>query len=78
MKWRQLQPFRETMMTGTASGAAEVLGISQPAISRLLDQLETALSLTLFDRSSGRLVPTAEAHLFYEEVCKAFSSRVLI
>lgn len=74
MNWRQLQAFRETMVTGTVSGAAEIMGISQPAVSRLIDALEDSLSLTLFDRNSGRLVPTAEARIFYEEVCKAFVS----
>jgi len=62
------------MVTGTVSGAAEIMGISQPAVSRLIDALEESLSLTLFDRTSGRLVPTTEARAFYEEVCKAFVS----
>lgn len=74
MRWRQLQAFRETMITGTVSGAAEIMGISQPAVSRLIDALETSLALTLFDRSSGRLIPTAEAQVFFEEVRKAFVS----
>lgn len=74
MRWRQLQAFKLTMSTGTVSGAAEVLGISQPAASRLLEALESELKFTLFNRSTGRLVPTVEAHLFYEEVLKAFVS----
>ncbi|MCL7941525.1 LysR substrate-binding domain-containing protein [Halomonas sp. ATCH28] len=74
MRWRQLQAFRETMVTGTVSGAAELMGISQPAVSRLIDSLEQTLSITLFDRRSGRLLPTVEAQLFYKEVQKAFSS----
>jgi len=74
MRWRQLEAFRETMITGTARGAAEIMGISQPAVSRLLDGLEESLKITLFDRATGRLVPTVEAQLFYAELPRAFSS----
>lgn len=74
MRWRQLTAFRETMVTGTASGAAEIMGISQPAVSRLIDALEESLGLTLFDRRTGRMVPTTEARLFYAELQRAFAS----
>ncbi|WP_138932997.1 LysR substrate-binding domain-containing protein [Roseovarius arcticus] len=74
MRWRQLTAFRETMVTGTASGAADIMGISQPAVSRLIDALEASLGLALFDRRSGRMVPTAEGRLFYEELQRAFAS----
>lgn len=62
------------MVTGTVSGAAEIMNISQPAVSRLIDALEGALEMTLFDRGTGRLVPTVEARLFYDELQKAFAS----
>jgi len=74
MRWRQLTAFRETMVTGTASGAADIMGISQPAVSRLIDALEDSLGITLFDRRTGRMVPTVEAHMFYDELQKAVSS----
>ena len=74
MRLRQLEAFRATMISGTVSGAAEILQISQPAVSRLIEKFEGNFSITLFDRSTGRLVPTPEAHLLYEEVERAFSS----
>ncbi|MEI4263755.1 LysR substrate-binding domain-containing protein [Roseovarius sp. D0-M9] len=74
MRWRQLTAFRETMVTGTASGAAEIMGISQPAVSRLIDALEESLGITLFDRRTGRMVPTVEAKMFYDELQKAVAS----
>jgi DNA-binding transcriptional LysR family regulator len=74
MRWRQLTAFRETMVSGTASEAAEIMGISQPAVSRLIDELEASLGLTLFDRRTGRMVPTAEGKLFYAELQRAFAS----
>jgi DNA-binding transcriptional LysR family regulator len=74
MNIRQLEAFRATMLAGTVSGAASLMGLSQPAISRLLSQLEHRLNLSLFDRSKGRLAPTPEAHLLYEEVERTFVS----
>jgi DNA-binding transcriptional LysR family regulator len=74
MNIRQLEAFRATMLAGTVSGAASLMGLSQPAISRLLSQLEASLKLALFDRSKGRLMPTPEAHLLYEEVERTFVS----
>lgn len=73
MRWRQLTAFRETMVTGTASGAAQIMGISQPAVSRLIEALEQSLSITLFDRRTGRMIPTPEAELFYTELQAAFN-----
>lgn len=74
MNIRQLEAFRATMMAQTTIRAAELLGVSQPAISRLLTQLEASLRLTLFDRTSGRLQPTPEARLIYEEIQRTFAS----
>lgn len=62
------------MIARSTTGAAELLDISQPAVSRLIGQLEASLGFTLFDRSSGRLVPTPEAMLMYEEVERTFNS----
>lgn len=74
MNIRQLEAFRATIVAGTVSGAASLMGLSQPAVSRLIDQLERNLNFSLFDRSKGRLVPTPEAHLLYEEVERTFIS----
>lgn len=71
---RQLEAFRATMLAGTVSGAAELMGLSQPAVSRLLGRLESHLELTLFDRTGGRLAPTREARLLIEEVERTFIS----
>lgn len=60
--------FRAVLLTGTVSAAAEILGRSQPAVSRILDRLEHDLGLTLFDRRKGAITPTAEAYLLLEEV----------
>ena len=70
---RQLEAFRAVMEAGTVTVAAERLYITQPAVSRLIQDLESALALTLFERRRGRLAPTVEAQALYEEVERSFS-----
>lgn len=72
MKFRQIEAFRYTMLQGTTSAAAEKMYISQPAVSRLLSDLESSLGFTLFDRRKGRLYPTLEAAEFFRSVEESF------
>ena len=46
---RQIEVFRAIMITGSISGAARLLSVSQPAISRLLAYTEDRLALRLFE-----------------------------
>jgi len=62
--WHSLpeyQALRALMQGGTATLAAERLGLSQSAVSRSIASLESRTGLTLFERVAGRLRPTAEA-----------------
>ncbi|HGG03935.1 MAG TPA: LysR family transcriptional regulator [Aliiroseovarius sp.] len=68
LRFRQLQAFHAIIETGTVTGAAALLGISQPGLSNLLSQLERECRLPLFRRERGRLVPTPEANLLFNEV----------
>ncbi len=68
LKFRQLQAFHAIVETGTVTGAAALLGISQPGISNLLSQLERETRLKLFDRVRGRLIATPEADLLFREI----------
>lgn len=72
MNLRQIEAFRAVMVTGSATAAAKVLFISQPAVSRLITDLEYQTKLTLFIRKPNRLEPTPEAHTLYREVARAF------
>lgn len=74
LRLRGLECFRGIMETGSATGAARRLRLSQPAVSRLLGVLEGELGYTLFQRDRGRLLPTVEAHLLYKEVDIALQS----
>lgn len=56
------------MLCQTVTRAAVMMCISQPAVTRLIGDLEESAGFQLFERVSGRLHPTAEAHLLYEEV----------
>lgn len=71
MKLRQLECFRTLMIQGTMTRTAEVLGISQPAVSNLIADLARQLGVPLFTRRLGRLFPTSEAELLYREVGRA-------
>jgi DNA-binding transcriptional LysR family regulator len=68
MNYKQLEAFRAFMVTGSTIEAADRLGSSQPAISRLLSQFEADLGIALFVRRKGRLHPTAEAEALLPDV----------
>jgi len=72
MNIRQVEAFRAIMQSGSASRAAEMLGITQPAVSRLVSELEKAVGFYLFDRVHGRLEPTPECRQFYTDVERTF------
>lgn len=72
MNYRQLETFRAVMLAGSASRAAELLDVTQPAVSRTIAELERALGFSLFERIRGRLVPTPESKLLLAEVEKSF------
>ncbi len=74
MNFRQLSAFRALMSTGSATGAGELLGVSQPAISKTLKLMEDELGLKLFERVDGRLHPTPEARAILPEVTGVFRS----
>lgn len=68
MNLRQIEVFRAVMLAGSVSGAAQLLHVSQPAVSRLLSYTEQRLGMALFQRLRGRLHPTPEAHKLFSEV----------
>ena len=74
MDFRQLEVFRAVMDCGSATGAARLLKMSQPAVSRHVSQIEAELGLELFLRGGGKLSPTAEAVALYDEATLAFES----
>jgi DNA-binding transcriptional LysR family regulator len=60
------------IITGTGTGAAKRMHITQPAISRLISDLESDLGFALFRREKGRLEPTVAGMRFYRAVEENF------
>jgi len=65
MNLQRLRAFHAVMATGSVTKAATVLGLSQPAVSRLLLVLEQELGFRLFLRHKSGLLPTAEGRQFH-------------
>jgi DNA-binding transcriptional LysR family regulator len=68
LRFSQLQALHKVVESGTVSAAAEQLNISQPGVSNLLSQLEHTCQLKLFNRLKGKLIPTNEGLVLYNEV----------
>lgn len=69
---RQIEAFRAVMLTGGMTVAAAVMHVTQPAVSRLIRDLELDLKLELFRRRGNQIVPTPEAVALFDEVERQF------
>lgn len=65
---RLLEIFGAVMVHQTTTDAAAELGISQPAVSLAIKQLERQLDFALFERRSQRLQPTEEARSLFAQI----------
>ncbi|ESR27383.1 LysR substrate-binding domain-containing protein [Lutibaculum baratangense] len=74
MNHRAIEAFRAVMTTGTMTEASRVLRTSQPAVSRMISDLERSLGLSLFDRRHGRVAPTKEGLRLLEAVERSYRS----
>ena len=72
MQFRQLEAFRAVMIHGSITKGAEAMGITQPAVTRLIGDLEAAVGFALFHRTASGVVPTPEAVTFREELERSF------
>lgn len=68
---RTLELLRFVIETRSVTATAERLHISQPAVSKTLQQAEERLGFALFVRERGRLVPTLDARLLLPEIVRA-------
>ncbi|MBB2931073.1 LysR family transcriptional regulator [Paraburkholderia silvatlantica] len=68
MELHQLEAFSAVMSAGSVTGAARLLGRSQPGVSRMIQDLEQEIDYPLFDRKGPRVTPTERAFLLYAEV----------
>ncbi len=71
---RQLEAFSAVISSGSVTAAARVLQRSQPAVSRLIQDLESAIGYPLFVRNGPRIHPTEQALRLHEYVETALIS----
>lgn len=60
------------MQSGSVTGAAQLLNVTQPAVSNVLRHAEQQLKFKLFERIAGRLQPTPEATDLFPDVQEIF------
>src|ERR1700720_690729 len=70
---RQVEAFKAVIENGTISRAAEILHVSQPAMSKLIAHFEFDTGLKIFDRHKGRLAPTENGMRLYNEIDRIFA-----
>jgi DNA-binding transcriptional LysR family regulator len=61
LRLRDLRVFFAVLESGSLAKAAELLHVSQPAVSQVISDLEHALGVKLFDRSTRGVEPTLYA-----------------
>ncbi len=71
---RQVEVIRAVMLRGTIAGAAELLGVSAPGISRLVKHTEETLGLRLFERRAGLFVPSVEAGRVFDQIREVYKN----
>ena len=69
---RQLEVLCAVIELGTTAKAAEMLAVSQPAVSNMIRHVETLAGFALFERERGRLTPTPEARHIAQEAQHLF------
>jgi DNA-binding transcriptional LysR family regulator len=60
-EWELWRSFLATAETGSLSGAARTLSLTQPTVGRHIDKLESSIGTSLFTRSPRGLLPTSTA-----------------
>lgn len=61
LDWERQRAFLAVLGEGSLSGAARVLGLSQPTVRRRIEDLERQVGAPLFTRSPSGLTPTGVA-----------------
>ncbi len=65
---RQIEVIRAVMVSGSIVGAARLLNVSQPGVSRTMKHVESQLKIRLFTRTGGRYVPAPEARDVFSQL----------
>src|ERR1700733_13613780 len=73
LSFRHVETIYAVVLTGSVTGGAARLHVTQPAVSNLLREAEERLDFPLFERHAGRLVPTRRAELIFAEIERSFT-----
>lgn len=71
---RQLEAFAAVMSAGSITGAARLLGRSQPVMTRMIQDLEAALGFALLHRQGPRVTPTDKGVRFHEQAAPVIAA----
>lgn len=73
MKMTQLLYFKTVAETGTISEAANILGVTAPAVSVAMSKLERELGGCLFEHKCNRITLNDAGRFYYEAVQQVFT-----
>ncbi|MEX8494999.1 LysR family transcriptional regulator [Sphaerotilus sp.] len=71
MKLTTLNALIAAVEEGSLRAAARRIGVSQPALTKMVRELERELSATLLTRSTTGVIPTTQGKVLYERACVA-------
>lgn len=74
LKLRHIRVFLDIAAAGTLSSVARAQGITQPALSRTLAEMEALLNTLLFRRENRRLILTEHGALFRQHASLALQA----
>lgn len=74
MELKELEHFLAVVQHGGFSKAASNIYVSQPTLSKSIKKLEASLGVTLFERSTRKLVLTDAGELVYNQAMKIISA----
>lgn len=57
---RQIETVRAVLLTGSINGAARMLNVSSPSVSRMLRHAESLAGMVFFDRTTAGFIPRPE------------------
>lgn len=73
LSFRHVETIYSVILTGSVTGAASRLRVTQPAVSNLIKEAEDRVGFMLFERHTGRLVPTLRAEVIFAEIERSFT-----
>lgn len=73
-RWQAMQTLVRVVEAGSFSGAARLLNVGQPAVSKVVAQLEAELGVQLLLRKSRGLAPTEAGLAYYHGARRALDA----